>query len=166
MAYLLCPECGARNPLEEEQCRICQASLVGLEPVEEPQPPDEGEEVLDLLPEEQNDLPDLLQGLKLEDIEYEIDPEGLPEITLDGDSETPDDPNQTPEWLDAVRKRAQVEDDSVGELIKRVEAAQESVSGEGAEKHSNFESWIQKLRDEARDEAAGNEILPEEPAGG
>ncbi len=62
-----------------------------------------------------------------------------------------------------VRKRAQVEDDSVGELIKRVEAAQESVSGEGAEKHSNFESWIQKLRDEARDEAAGNEILPEEP---
>ena len=44
MAYLLCPECGARNPLEEEQCRICQASLVGLEPVEEPQPPDEGEE--------------------------------------------------------------------------------------------------------------------------
>ncbi len=53
MAYLLCPECGARNPLEEEQCRICQASLVGLEPVEEPQPPDEDEEVLDLLPEEQ-----------------------------------------------------------------------------------------------------------------
>ncbi|MBG0787227.1 MAG: hypothetical protein H0S79_19210 [Anaerolineaceae bacterium] len=162
MAYLLCPACGAHNPLEEEQCRICQASLVGLEPVEEPQPPDEGEEALDILAEEPDDLPDLLQGLKLEDIEYEIDPEGLPEINLDDNSEL-DDPNQTPEWLDAVRKRAQVEDDSVGDLIKRVEAAQESVAGEGAEKHNDFESWIQKLRDEARDEAAGNEILPEDP---
>lgn len=163
MAYLICPECGAHNPPEEEQCRICQTSLVGMEPVEEPAPPEGGEEELGLFNEEENDLPDLLQGLKLEDIEYEIDPEGLPEINLDDGLDSGEEEGRTPEWLDAVRKRAQVEDDSVGDLIKRVEAAQESVSGEDQEKHSDFESWIQKLRDEARDEAAGNAIAPEEP---
>lgn len=163
MAYLICPECGAHNPPEEEQCRICQTSLVGIEPVEEPAPPEDGEEELGLFNEEENDLPDLLQGLKLEDIEYEIDPEGLPEINLDDGLDSGEEEGRTPEWLDAVRKRAQVEDDSVGDLIKRVEAAQESVSGEDQEKHSDFESWIQKLRDEARDEAAGNAIAPEEP---
>lgn len=163
MAYLICPECGAHNPLEEEQCRICQTSLADVEPVEEPAPPEDGEEALDLFAEEENDLPDLLQGLKLEDIEYEVDPEGLPEINLDDETEAMDAANQTPEWLDAVRKRAQVEEDSVGDMIKRVEAAQDSISEEGEEKHNDFESWIQKLRDEARDEAAGNAIAPEEP---
>ena len=34
------------------------------------------------VPQEWKALPDLLQGLKLDDIEYEIDPEGLPEINL------------------------------------------------------------------------------------
>lgn len=164
MAYLICPECGAHNPPEDEQCRICQTSLAGLEPVEEPLPPEDGDEALDLFAEEQKDLPDLLQGLKLEDIEYEIDPEGLPEINLDDDSETPDDANRTPEWLDAVRKRAQDEDDSVGDMTRRIEAAQESISAEGKEKHNDFESWIAKLRDEARDKAAGNAIAPEESA--
>ena len=163
MAYLICPECGAHNPPEDEQCRICQTSLAGVEPVEEPAPPEGGEEELGLFNEEEHDLPDLLQGLKLEDIEYEIDPEGLPEINLDDDLDSGEETGRTPEWLDAVRKRAQVEDDSVGDLIKRVEAAQESVSGEGQENHNDFESWIQKLRDEARDEAAGNAIAPEEP---
>ena len=164
MAYLICPECGAHNPLEEEQCRICQASLADVEPVEEPAAPEDGEEELDLFAEEEKDLPDLLQGLKLDDVdvEYEVDPEGLPEINLNDDLGPGEESGQTPEWLDAVRKRAQVEDDSVGDLIKRVEAAKESVSGEGKEKNNDFESWIQKLRDEARDEAAGNPIAPEE----
>ncbi|MBG0771217.1 MAG: hypothetical protein H0S82_05880, partial [Anaerolineaceae bacterium] len=134
-----------------------------LEPVEEPLPPENSEEALDLFAEEQKDLPDLLQGLKLEDIEYEIDPEGLPEINLDDDSEIPDEAHRTPEWLDAVRKRAQDEEDSVGDMTRRIEAAQESISTEGQEKHSDFESWIAKLRDEARDQAAGNAIAPEEP---
>lgn len=164
MAYLICPECGAHNPLEEEQCRICQASLAGVEPVEEPNPPEDAEEELGLFEGEEKDLPDLLQGLKLDDIEYEIDPEGLPEIHLDEGAAAEDEANQTPEWLDAVRKRAQVEDDSVGDLIRRVEAAQESIASEGKEKRSDFESWIQRLRDEARDKAAGNAIVPEEPA--
>jgi hypothetical protein len=160
MAYLICPECGAHNPLEEEQCRICQASLAGVEPVDEAPSPEEPAADQNPFEAEDQDLSDLLQGLKLDD-DYEIDPQGLPEIHLDDAGEAAQD--QTPEWLDAVRKRAQEEEDSVGDLIRRVESAQESVASEGKGQHNDFESWLQKLRDEARDKAAGSAPAPEPP---
>lgn len=160
MAYLICPECGAHNPPEEELCRICQASLAGVEPVEEPAAPEVPGEPLELFAEDDHDLPDLLQGLKLDD-DYEIDPQGLPEINLD-DLNDEDAQRQTPEWLESVRKRAQQEEDSVGDLTRKIESAKETVSREGKEKHNDFESWIQKLRDEARDKAADSSGVPDE----
>ena len=166
MAYLICPECGAHNPLEEEQCRICQASLAGVEAVDEPPSPEEPAADQNPFETEEHDLSDLLQGLKLDD-DYVIDPQGLPEIHLDDGAEAGEQ-GRTPEWLDAVRKRAQEEEDSVGDLIRRVESAQESVTSEGKGQHNDFESWLQKLRDEARDKAAGSAPAPEplrEPPG-
>ena len=161
MAYLICPECGAHNPLEEEQCRICETSLAGVTPVDEPPSAEEPAADQNLFEAEDQDLSDLLQDLKLDDEDYVIDPQGLPEIHLDDTEEGEQD--QTPEWLDAVRKRAQEEEDSVGDLIRRVESAQESVANESKGQHNDFESWIQKLRDEARDKAAGSAPAPEPP---
>jgi hypothetical protein len=172
MAYIVCPECGAHNPPEEEYCRVCQAELIDLEPVEEPETPEEEKDTFDLFSSDEKDLPDLLQGLKEDDIE--IDPEGLPDINLDAEADQPDfegDPSgsgegkeQTPEWLDLVRKRAQEEQDATGEMIRRISAAQEIVAdGKDKSQHEDFESWLQELRDEARDQVAGGEEIPEEP---
>ncbi len=175
MAYIICPKCGAHNPPEAEECRVCQTELAGIEPIEEqdlPETPEEpGGESFDLFSAEEKDLPDLLQGLRAEE-DIEFDPEGLPDISLDGEgdqlasgedqSETDED--QTPEWLEQVRKRAQEEEDATGEMIRRISAAQDTVTG-GKDKsqHEDFESWLQKLRDEARDRVAGAEELPETP---
>ncbi len=178
MAYLICPDCGAHNPPEEAFCRVCQASLAGQEPVEGPSAPESEEDSFDLFDVDDKDLPGLLQGLKQE--EEGLDPvAGLPEIDLDaadeakegGDAasepaepqaeETPPEDNGTPEWLETVRKRAQEEEDAVGDMIRRVSTAQENVRGERREsRHEDFESWIQKLREEARDRAAGDPHSP------
>jgi hypothetical protein len=164
MAYLICPECGAHNPLDEEQCRICEASLTDVTPVEEPETPEGLGEPLELFAEDDDhDLPDLLQGLKLDE-GYEIDPQGLPDISLEAeDFLGSDEETGTPEWLESVRKRAQQEEDSIGDLTKKIESAKETVAKEGQEKHNDFESWLQKLRDEARDKAAGSAVIPDEP---
>jgi hypothetical protein len=175
MAYIVCPECGAHNPPEAEECRVCQAELVGIEPVESPENPEVPEESngepFDLFSAEEKDLPDLLQGLKAEE-DIEIDPEGLPDIDLDAEAEqdgseedqSDEDVDKTPEWLEQVRKRAHEEEDATGQMIQRISAAQETVTG-GKDKsqHEDFESWLQKLRDEARDRVAGGEELPEAP---
>jgi hypothetical protein len=182
MAYLICPECGAHNPLDEPFCRVCQTSLEGQEPVEDPQTPESEAESFDLFDVDDKDLPDLLQGLKQED--DDMDPAaGLPEIDLDAapedeeegdtaeeaedappaDEAIPEDEG-APEWLETVRKRAREEEDAVGDMIRRVSAAQENVKGGGSEtRHEDFESWIQKLREEARDRAAGQPLPEAEP---
>lgn len=169
MLILLCPQCGAENPLVSETCQICQASLTGVEP-SAPQEmlgldPTEGTE----LTGDASDLPDLLHSLKQESDEDS----GLPDISQgdgEGDnlSDGPESPEESsPEWLDVIRQRAQTEDDAAGDLIRRVSAAQESLSGNDKDRqHDNFESWIQKLRDEARDEAAGGEEPSQEPEEG
>lgn len=182
MAYLICPECGAHNPTEEAFCRVCQTSLEGQEPVEETQTPESDVEGFDLFDVEDKDLPDLLQGLKQE--EEDIDPTvGLPEIDLDApqedekeedaaekagdappvDKATPKE-GGTPEWLETVRKRAREEEDAVGDMVRRVSAAQENVKdGRDETRHEDFESWIQRLREEARDRAAGQPLTEAEP---
>ncbi len=173
MVYIICPDCGAHNPPEEEHCRVCQASLVGIDPVEEPEAPEEASNTFDLFSSDEKDLPDLLQGLKEED-DIEVDPQGLPEIDLDAEADQPvsedeqvdiqEGDEQSPEWLDVVRKRAQEEEDLVGEMIRRVSAAQETITGgKDRSQHEDFESWLQKLRDEARDRVAGGEEIPESP---
>lgn len=164
MAYLICPECGAHNPLDEEQCRICEASLVDVTPVEELETPEGLGEPLELFTEDDDhDLPDLLQGLKLDE-DYEIDPQGLPDISLEAEDFLGiDEQTGTPEWLESVRNRARQEEDSIGDLTKKIESAKETVAKEGQEKHNDFESWLQKLRDEARDKAAGSAVIPDEP---
>jgi hypothetical protein len=179
MAYLICPECGAHNPPDETLCRVCQASLEGQQPVEEPLPPESEEEGFDLFDVEEKDLPDLLQGLKQEE-DGDDSAAGLPEIDLDAvnEEEREAEPEQaepqaeeapppdegTPEWLETVRKRAREEEDAVGDMIRRVSAAQENVKGEQSEiRHEDFESWIQRLREEARDRAAGQPLPEAEP---
>lgn len=177
-AYLVCPECSAHNPPDEAFCRVCQASLAEQQPVEKPSAPESEEDSFDLFDGDDKDLPDLLQGLKQD--KEGLDPtEGLPEINLDrvedqeGDNdaasedgsqseEGPQEDKGTPEWLETVRKRAQEEEDAVGDMIRRVSAAQENIKGERRDsRHEDFESWIQKLREEARDRAAGDQPLPD-----
>ncbi|MCB2214411.1 hypothetical protein KQH50_03335 [bacterium] len=182
MAYLICSECGAHNPLDEKFCRVCQTSLADQDPVEDQQATESEVESFDLFGVDDKDLPDLLQGLKQED--EEIDPTiGLPEIDLDAepvDEEDEDNPEKTedaspaddtapeeegtPEWLETVRKRAREEEDAVGDMVRRVSAAQENVKdGRDETRHEDFESWIQRLRDEARDRAAGQPLPEAEP---
>lgn len=168
MSFLICPECGAENPLEAEICEVCQASLAEVLPTDAPVPAEPENVDFDLFASEESDLPDLLEALKQE--ELAPDPEGLPEIHLDSAPEEgipgvdeSGGPDPTPKWLDVVRKRAQTEEDAAGDLVRRVSDAQKNLSGEERDnQHEDFETWIQKLRDEARDQAAGEPPSPEE----
>ena len=166
MPFLICPECGEHNPLEAEVCQVCQASLADVVPSEEPVTPEPEGEDFDLFNADEADLPDLLESLKQDSLPMEAEP--LPGIDLNDDSEEPSPEGEssegegTPNWLEVVRKRAQKEEDAVGDLSKRINDAQENLKQEKREsQHEDFESWIQKLREEARDKAAG-EPIPEE----
>lgn len=166
MPVLICPECGELNPLEAESCTACQASLADVSPTEEPAQTESIPDDFDLFAVSDADLPDLLESLKQDNLSPEGDelagfdleagPEQLfPEYELSGDMQAPD-------WLDVVRKRAREEEDAVGDLIKRVSDAQEHLEQDKRQsQHEDFENWIQKLRDEARDKAAGG-VVPEE----
>ena len=168
MPFLICPECGEHNPTDAAFCQACQASLEGVMPFEEPASQEPEEIGFGPLETGDDDLPDFLESLRQEDLPP--DDEDLPAFELSGDSgETPqqEEPHEapTPEWLDVVRKRAQEEEDAVGELSKRISDAQENLKQEKREsQHEDFESWIQKLRDEARDKAAGAPVLQAEEA--
>jgi hypothetical protein len=168
MPFLICPECGEHNPTDAAFCQACQASLEGVMPFEEPASQEPEEIGFGPLETGDDDLPDFLESLRQEDLPP--DDEDLPAFELSGDSgETPqqEEPHEapTPEWLDVVRKRAQEEEDAVGELSKRISDAQENLKQEKREsQHEDFESWIQKLRDEARDKAAGAPALQAEEA--
>ena len=166
MPFLICPECGEHNPLEAEVCQVCQASLADVAPLEEPVTPEPEGEDFDLFNADEADLPDLLESLKQDSLPMEAEP--LPGIDLNDDSEEPSldgelsERQGSPNWLEVVRKRAQQEEDAVGDLSKRINDAQENLKQEKREsQHEDFESWIQKLREEARDKAAG-EPIPEE----
>ena len=166
MPFLICPECGEHNPLEAEVCQVCQASLADVVPSEEPVTPEPEGEDFDLFNPDEADLPDLLESLKQDSLPMEAEP--LPGIDLNDDSEEPSPEGESsegegsPNWLEVVRKRAQQEEDAVGDLSKRINDAQENLKEEKREsQHEDFESWIQKLREEARDKAAG-EPIPEE----
>ncbi len=167
MPFLICPECGEPNPLEAEICQVCQASLADVVPSEEPTPSEPEQDDFDLFDAGDSDLPDLLESLKQEDLPLEA--ETLPGIDVNDDTEGPSQGNdspdgeKTPNWLEVVRKRAQQEEDAVGDLSKRLSDAQENLKQEKREsQHEDFESWIQKLREEARDKAAGGPAPDEE----
>lgn len=158
MSFLICPECGEYNPLEAEICQACQASLVGVTPTEEPALSEPEQSDFDLFAEGDADLPDFLESLKQEEL---LPAAGdTPAFELDADSEEGvTEGEKSPDWLDVVRKRAREEEDAVGDLIKRVSGAQERLKQEKREsQHEDFETWIQKLRDEARDKAAGGTV--------
>lgn len=166
MPFLICPECGEHNPLEAEICRVCQASLADVVPSEEPATPEPEQDDFDLFATGEGDLPDLLESLKQEGLPLEA--ETLPGIDLNDDTDQffrngeSTGEKQTPNWLEVVRKRAQQEEDAVGDLSKRLSDAQENLKQEKREsQHEDFESWIQRLREEARDKAAGGPV-PEE----
>ena len=167
MPFLICPECGEHNPLDAEICQVCQASLMDVAPSEEPIPSEPEQDDFDLFAASDADLPDLLESLKQDSLP--LDAETLPGINLnDGSEETSPDSDspeeeKAPDWLDVVRKRAQEEEDAVGDLSKRVSDAQENLKQEKREsQHEDFESWIQKLREEARDKAAGGPVSEDE----
>ena len=167
MPFLICPECGEHNPLEAEICQVCQTSLADVVPSEEPTLPEPEQDDFDLFAAGEGDLPDLLESLKQESLPLEA--ETLPGIDLNdetgGTSQGGDSPDgeKAPNWLEVVRKRAQQEEDAVGDLSKRLSDAQENLKQEKREsQHEDFESWIQKLREEARDKAAGGAIPKEE----
>lgn len=170
MPFLICPECGEHNPLEAEICQVCQASLEGVLPSEDPTLPEPEQDDFDLFSSNDADLPGLLESLKQEELPAGAG--GLPKINMDAESEDashedePSEENKTPDWLNMVRKRAREEEDALGDLTKRVFDAQENLKSEKREsQHDDFENWIQKLRDEARDKAAGEPAQPEEEAG-
>lgn len=180
MSTLICPECGAENPLDSERCHNCNALLNESSLEEQIEAQGELEEPIDLLSQTDHDLPDLLHALKQEDglPDLEGEQEGLSsedfvetytlsgsdELQTDGEFDEPENPpeetaDEIPEWLRRVRQRASEEPDSVGEITQKIQAAEESlVEEKSIDQHGHFSSWLGKLREEP--EATAPEAPP------
>ncbi len=165
MPFLICPDCGAENPLTAEICQVCGASLADVIPMDmDNSEADDGEnDEFTLFSAEDKDLPELLNDLKQD---HEPAGGGLPEIDLAGEGES-SEVDDTPEWLDVIRKRAHEELDAAGEMTQRIVAAQESLTRQNEEERADYASWIEELRKETREEAvSGTEGQEEEPLEG
>jgi hypothetical protein len=151
---VICPECGAENSLTAETCQECGFSLLGVIPT--PLTPSQAseEDDLDLLSDEDHDLPDLLNALKQDDAIKSGDDDQATSPSLPQeqsgkllDLNEDEDEDNIPEWLKRIRKRAQEEKDSVGEITRKIKAARESLEDEKtAEGREQYESYIQDLR--------------------
>lgn len=166
MSSLICPECGAENPLEAGKCSVCQTSLLGVEPVDKLSPQDEMLDDEGLLPQAAEDLSSLLESLKGDDALADFTPsdedDSLSAPLEIGETESQDvdeDVPDVPEWLNRIRQRAQTEVDSVGEITQKIVAAQDSLEEEKKEsQRRQFESLIQKIHGDE-----DKEPLSEEP---
>ncbi|MFU8825999.1 MAG: hypothetical protein ACNA70_00760 [Brevefilum sp.] len=157
MSVLICPECGAENPHDAEQCWSCTAALAGIKPVGSDQ------DDTTLLPPAEDDLTDLLHSLREDEDLSKFSAEtgdglssspGMDEPAEGQDNE--DDEPEVPEWLNRIRQRAQTEPDSVGEITQKISAAKESLESEKSEdQRLQFEGLLQKIHGE------GGEELPE-----
>lgn len=161
MPILICPECGAKNPITAERCQRCDASLVDVAPSPFIDPQAFDQDDLDIFPQEEHDLPDLLNALK-QDAEIESTKGDREDRTDTSEEEAESDEapaaGNKSDWLTRVRRRASQEKDSSGELIQDIEHARRVAGGrEDEAAHPDFDTWIQKLRDQARDEAAGKQ---------
>jgi hypothetical protein len=161
MAVLICPECGADNLLDAEQCQLCGASLEGVIPADPPQ-----DDALPL-PQADEDLTDLLSSLRQDEVLGEISAEhqegSPPASEAEMAEENPDgadDETEVPEWLNRIRQRAQTEPDSVGEITQKISAARESLEAEKNKvQQSQFEDLLQKIHGE--DEALPSSEIPD-----
>jgi len=173
MSILICPECGAENSLTAERCWQCDLSLTDVPLSDIMGSSESSEDDFDLLAPEENDLPGLLHALK-EDGDISETADGLLNADATSSPSSPDvfgppdseDAEDIPDWLQRIRKRANEEPDSVGEITQKMVAAKESLEEEKSEtQHENFTSWIQKLRDPMDDQpaeaASENELFAE-----
>lgn len=162
MPILICPECGTQNSLAAERCRKCGASLMDIAPSPSIEPVESGQDDLDLFPQgEERDLPDLLSALKgdteLDSINGED--EDYPDGSVkDSSQDETTAEGQDPDWLTHIRQRVHQEKDSMGEITQDIEHAQEKVESQADDRsRPDFDSWIQRLRDQARDEVVGKD---------
>lgn len=156
MDLLICPQCGAENPINAEICLVCGAPFAETSPYASLGSPHgfshkEGE----TFPHHEEDLSDLLRSLKEDDsfTVDEIDPENLLQpLSLDkAESETNSEDTHKdtlPDWLQRIRSRVIVEEDSVGGATQKIKIAQESVEGEQKEiTKQEFDAVIQKIQE-------------------
>ena len=160
MPILICPECGTENPLAAERCRKCGVSLMDVAPSPSIEPVEPEHNDQDLFPqEEKHDLPDLLNALKQDGELESVDAgdKGYPdELESDiGQNESTVE-GEDSDWLTRIRHRVHQEKDSMGDFTQDIEHAQEKVEDQAEEpSRPDFDSWIQRLRDQARDDAVG-----------
>jgi hypothetical protein len=165
MKFLVCPDCGANNLPDADVCQVCGAVLAPGAPA----PEHPAEDKARLAEEKSEDLPGIFSALRTDadsSSDERLDSEGDVEKTPDNaDGLFPDDEEseaEIPDWLNRVRQRASEEDDAVGDLVMRLSAQEENHDQDRQEdRHESFDVWIQRLREQARDKAAG---LPEEDA--
>lgn len=158
MSVLICPECGTENPLDAESCQHCAASLADVLPVDRPEEEKPVEDDVNLADEPENDLPELLHALKQtgdSDVGEDVTQNGSDTSSPDSEAifgvEEVVEDEDIPEWLQRIRERAQQEEDSVGEITQKISAAKESLEeSQSKDQRDNFESWIEGLRDQAR----------------
>jgi len=166
---LICPHCGEENLASATRCLHC-----GL-PLEEAFAIDGLKDISssltgDFVKAEEESLPDLFRDLheeadlqkKAAKIEALSSIESTTNKAEEDASEELEAEDTIPEWLKKIRQRAQVEDDSSGDLIKKVNARDEIPQpSEQSQVDNEFEDWLRQIRLNARRDSI--QPLVEEP---
>ncbi len=153
MPVLICPVCGAENPISGEKCLKCDATLDGVTPLDAPVEGLSGDESLGSPTKDEQDLPGLLQSLKDEGDIGEVE-ESLQNGLASNDDlsdifaeKEASDEEVVPDWLERIRQRAKEEPDAIGDVTQKISAALETIADDKDEnKHDDFQSWIENIR--------------------
>lgn len=162
---LICPNCGEENLPQATRCLHCGLDLeqvFSINGLENNRLTDES-----LSKSDGTDLPEILQELRKSQKE---DSENIKKIDLQSNDKPgiqqshntskdalnfQKDEETLPEWLRKVRERAKSENDSSGELVKKVSGRDEIENKPRAsELDEDFDGWIAQIRDNARRDAA------------
>ena len=170
---LICPHCGEENLPSATRCLHC-----GL-PLEEAFAIDGLQDISDSLTadfvkDEDDSLPELFRDLHEE---ADSQKKAIKFDKLSAEESTADEAEQndaeegsqaeesTPEWLKKIRQRAKVEEDSSGDLIKKVNARDDIPQpSEPSQVDSEFEDWLRQIRLNARRDSLQPHVdEPQEP---
>lgn len=145
---LICPQCGEKNDLTDDNCQACGALL---KPIDSPDQEDHN--LTEGIQKADHDLPELLHSLKQDAEDQEPDeeqPSGSeqPGFIDDGSHlDGQDDDEQVPDWLSRIRQRAEEEVDSIGEITQKINVARESLEKDKLSRQQDeFDSLLGQIR--------------------
>lgn len=169
---LICKHCGEENLPHATRCWSCGKPLDEAFSIDGLNDNEQSELNFDL--DKSEDLSSFIRDLHEENEHRNQIPKPLDlskKIADDGKDDQSSDKDGKdglePDWLEKIRKRAQMEEDASGDLVKKVSARDQIAKFNDKENIDHeFDNWIEQIRQQARrDDILSNDFQQEEVEG-